>query len=82
MTQTIAENGALCLISEPAGIPNSGRWFSSGNGLAAIYVGNVVAPDVVRLYRSSARCVAVSLRKMIFLSCYVSPNARLSVLFR
>jgi len=77
MTQTVVENAVLCLISEPAGIPNSNRWFSSENGLAAVYVGNAVAPDLIRLYKSSVRCVAVSLRKTILLSCYVSPNASL-----
>lgn len=79
MAQTVTEDDAiLYLVSEPAGIPDSPRWFASENKLAAIYVGGGTdMRGLATLYRRGERCIAISVRKMIFVSCYVSPNVSL-----
>lgn len=82
MTQTVAEEGAvMCLVSEPAGIPNSPRWFASSNRLAAIYGGGSISPGLFSLYRRGTRCVAVKLRSTVYISRYVSPNLGLNEYF-
>jgi len=80
MTQTMAEeNAVICLISEPATIPDSPRWFASSNGLAAIYVGDSpTSRGLVSLYKRGKRCVAVRMRSIILIACYVSPNVGLN----
>lgn len=80
MTQTTVEcEAALCLVSEPAGIPTSPRWLASENKLSAVYIlgGEANMPGLVTLYRRGVRCVAVSFRRVIFISRYISPNASL-----
>lgn len=78
MLQTVAENDAImCLVSEPARIPDSPRWYGSGNGLAAVYIGRAAPLGLVSLHKRGVRYVAVSARKILFISCYVSPNVGL-----
>lgn len=78
MTQTVAESStALCLVSEPAGIPVSSRWFASTDKLSAVYVEGLVTTGLVTLLTQGVRCVAIKLRRMTFISCYVSPNVSL-----
>lgn len=79
MAQTVAEcNAVACLVSEPAGVPDSPRWFSSVNGLAAVYAGGAAVPSLLSLYRRGNMCVAVNMNNVLLISCYISPNCNLA----
>lgn len=78
MLQHVAELGVdLCAISEPAHFPDSYRWYSSLNDLAAIYISDRNTTPNTSLICRNANFVAISFNDLYIVSVYISPNVSL-----
>lgn len=79
MLQHVAEIGVdLCAISESARFPDSYRWYSSLNGLAAIYISDRNMTPNTSLISRNANFVAISFNDLYIVSAYISPNVSLA----
>ncbi|XP_071579165.1 uncharacterized protein [Temnothorax nylanderi] len=65
---------AVCVVSEPARIPDSQQCFCSRNGLAAVYINTRIARSPAIMVAQGAGSVLVKYDDVFIASCYVSPN--------
>lgn len=64
----------LCVISEPARLPDTHQWFSSSNGLAAIHINDRNTTPSVSLTFRNENFVAITFNDLNIVSVYISPN--------
>lgn len=73
LDQNMVENKiGICIISEPSKIADT--WFSSQNGLAAIYHKQEFLAHRCTLFKKGINYVAIKCGGIIFASVYISPN--------
>jgi len=74
LLKQVQELGAdVCVISEPPRVPESEGWYTSKDGLAAIYLKDPRAGG--RLIKQAMSFVIVEWKDIHIISVYISPNA-------